>query len=81
MGFLQFIFSSFWVWIGFFILAAGVASSIIEMAKILKSGRRVSIYKTGRNWHIAIDNATDVDVIAALREKERITQEDKTNET
>lgn len=82
MGLLQFIFSSFWTWLGFTILAAGAASSIIEVAKTAsKKGHRITVNQFENGWYVTIDNATEADVIAALREKERITQEDEPNGT
>lgn len=80
MGFLQFIFSNFWVWLGFTILAAGAVNGIVGMANaVSKKGRKIAVYKFGESWRVEIDNATDADVIAALQEKERITQEDRPN--
>lgn len=77
MEFFRFIFSSFWTWLGFTILTGCAASSIIETAKIFKRGRRIAVHKAGRNWHIAVDNATDADVLAALQEGKRAVQEGK----
>lgn len=79
MDFFRFIFSSFWTWLGFAILACGAASSIVETAKTFRRGRRVSISKTGQGWRIAVDNATDADVLAALREGRNTVQEEKQN--
>ena len=73
MGLLQFIFSSFWVWLGFAILLAGVVNSIVGMTNVVfQKGRKIAVYKLGKNWRIEIENATEADVVAALREKERI---------
>ena len=79
MDFFRFIFSSFWTWLGFTILTGCAVSSIIETAKIIKRGRRVTVCKAGQSWHIAVDNATDADVLAALREAKNIGQEGKQN--
>ena len=72
MGLLQFIFSSFWAWLGFTILAAGAASSIIEVAKTAsKKGHRITVNQFENGWCVTIDNATDMDVMSVLKAKEQ----------
>lgn len=68
MGFLQFIFSSFWVWLGFFVLALLVMSGILQ---VIRKGRSITIRKIENEWFFTISNANDMDVLTVLREIER----------
>lgn len=72
MGFLQFVFSSFWVWLGFFVLELLVMGGISQIIGFLpKRGRSITIHKIENEWFFTIDNANDMDVLTVLREVER----------
>lgn len=58
MEFLRFIFSSFWVWLGFMILVSMVGGGMIELAKACKRGRKVTAYQIDRRWRVEVENAT-----------------------
>ena len=56
--FLRFIFSSFWVWLGFMLLVSMVGGGVIELVKACKRGRKVTVVKMGASVHTTIENAT-----------------------
>ncbi len=58
MEFLRFIFSSFWVWLGFLILVSMIGSGVIELVKACKRNRKVTVVKMGASVHTTIENAT-----------------------
>lgn len=58
MEFWRFIFSSFWVWLGFVILVSMVGSGVIELVKACKRNRKVTVVKMGASVHTTIENAT-----------------------
>lgn len=58
MEFLQFIFSSFWVWLGFLILVSMIGGGVIELVKACKRNRKVTVVKMGASVHTTIENAT-----------------------
>lgn len=62
MEFLRFIFSSFWVWLGFMLLVSMVGGGVIELVKVCKRGRRISGYRVGQRWKLDVENASAADV-------------------
>lgn len=58
MKFLQFIFSSFWVWAGFMIMLLVIGGGVIELVKACKRNRKVTAYRVGDRWHVTVENAT-----------------------
>lgn len=66
MEFLRFIFSSFWVWLGFVILVGTIGNSIVETVKACKRGRKVSVVKMGACVNTTIENATKDDAQNAV---------------
>ena len=58
MEFLRFIFSSFWVWLGFVILVSMVGGGVIELVKACRRNRKVTVVRMGRSIHTTIENAT-----------------------
>ena len=61
MEFLRFIFSSFWVWMGFIILIAAVFGGVQETVKACKRNRKVSGYRVGQRWKLDVENASAED--------------------
>lgn len=59
MEFLRFIFSGFWVWLGFLILVSAVGSIIIGVAHAAGSKRTVHVYEGKWGRHITVDGADD----------------------
>jgi len=72
MEFLRFIFSSFWVWLGFGALIAWTLTGISQIVKNChKSGRTIKAYQwIGGRWTIEVKNATEADVATALKKTE-----------
>lgn len=66
MEFLRFIFSSFWVWLGFVILVAVVGGGLTELVKACKRNRKITSYQIGQRWHVQIENASAEDVQQAI---------------
>ena len=62
MEFLRFIFSSFWVWLGFMLLVSMVGGGVIELVKVCKRCRRISGYRVGQRWKLDVENASAADV-------------------
>ena len=58
MEFLRFIFSSFWVWLGFVILVSMIGGGVIELVKACRRNRKVTVVRMGRSNHTTIENAT-----------------------
>ena len=58
MEFLRFIFSSFWVWLGFVILVSMIGGGVIELVKACRRNRKVTVVKMGASIHTTIENAT-----------------------
>lgn len=58
MEFWRFIFSSFWVWLGFVILVSMIGGGVIELVKACRRNRKVTVVRMGRSIHTTIENAT-----------------------
>lgn len=65
MEFLRFIFSSFWVWLGFVILVAMVGGVLVTLVKACKRNRKVMGRYIGERW-VKIENASEKDVQQAV---------------
>jgi len=69
MEFLFFIFSGFWVWLGFMILLVmigSVAAVVAVLVKACKRNRKVTAYRIGERWHIQVENASKEDTVTAM---------------
>lgn len=60
------VFSSFWVWLGFLILAATACYYIIEAIKAFRVPKKLEAYKIGDRWHIEISGAKLADELKAF---------------
>ncbi len=58
MEFLRFIFSSFWVWLGFMLMISTIGGGVIELVKTCKRNRKVTAYRIGQRWHVQIENSS-----------------------
>lgn len=67
MDALRFIFSSFWIWLGFTTLVAVVLKYLVDAIKAIRNTRNVKIYifENG-NRTVEIENATKADVADAI---------------
>lgn len=67
MDALRFIFSSFWIWLGFTTLVAVVLKYLVDAIKALRTARVVRIYRFDNGQQkIEIENATNKDVADAI---------------
>ena len=71
MEFLKFIFSSPWIWLGFFILVCCVLKYTVDLVSALRAKRKVHTFKTSDgSWQVLVENATHNDVEAAMVRQE-----------
>lgn len=67
MDALRFIFSSFWIWLGFTTLVAVVLKYLVDAIKAIHNTRNVKIYTfENGNRTVEIENATKADVADAI---------------
>ncbi|MFR8693190.1 MAG: hypothetical protein ACLVHA_11545 [Faecalibacterium prausnitzii] len=67
MDALRFIFSSFWIWLGFTTLVAVVLKYLVDEIKAIRNTRNVKIYTfENGNRTVEIENATKADVADAI---------------
>lgn len=67
MDALRFIFSSFWIWLGFTTLVAVVLKHLVDAIKAIRNTRNVKIYTfENGNRTVEIENATKADVADAI---------------
>ena len=67
MDALRFIFSSFWIWLGFTTLVAVVLKYLVDAIKAIRNTRNVKIYTfENGNRTAEIENATKADVDDAI---------------
>lgn len=57
MQFIQFIFSCFWVWLGFVILAVLIGKCIVDAIKAARVPKKVTAYRAGDRLHIELTGA------------------------
>ena len=58
MEFLRFVFSSFWVWLGFIILVSVAGSGVIELVRACRRDRKVTVVRMGTQVQMTVENAT-----------------------
>ena len=67
MDALRFIFSSFWIWLGFTTLVAVVLNYLVDEIKAIRNTPNVKIYTFENcNRTVEIENATKADVADAI---------------
>ena len=78
MDALRFIFSSFWIWLGFTTLVAVVLKYLVDAIKAIRNTRNVKIYtfENGRRT-VEIENASLADIEAIIAAKKLDTFEQK----
>ena len=75
MEFLRFIFSSFWVWLGFVVLVAAAGGAVVEIVKTIHPARKIAVYRTGDVVRVEVEGAGHRDIPAAVKAaKERDTE-------
>lgn len=76
MEFLRFIFSSFWVWLGFVVLVAAAGGAVVEIVKAIRPARKIAVYRTGDVVRVEVKGAGRRDIPAAVKAaKERDTED------
>lgn len=76
MEFLRFIFSSFWVWLGFVVLVAAAGGAVVEIVKAIRPARKIAVYRTGDVVCVEVEGAGRGDIQAAVKAaKERDTED------
>lgn len=76
MEFLRFIFSSFWVWLGFVVLVAAAGGAVVEIVKAIRQARKIAVYRTGDVVRVEVEGAGRGDIQAAVKAaKERDTED------
>lgn len=76
MEFLQFVFSSFWVWLGFVVLIAAAGEAVAGIIKAIHPARKIAVYRTGDVARVEVEGAGRGDIPAAVRAaKERATED------
>lgn len=76
MEFLRFIFSSFWVWLGFVVLVAAAGGAVVEIVKAIRPARKIAVYRTGDVVRVEVEVAGRGDIPAAVKAaKERDTED------
>lgn len=62
MNLITFVFSGFWVWLGFVILVGLVLQQVVEMIKAIRTKKQVEAYRIGERWHFKITGASKADI-------------------
>lgn len=81
MEFIRFIFSSFWVWFGFFLLIFVLGGIILSLVKELRKGKTIRVYplETGGQG-ATIERATKADVKWVVKYIKGETEEGEKND-
>lgn len=75
---LRFIFSSFWIWLGFTTMVAVVLKYLADAIESICRGRKVKIYNFENGYHtVEIENASLADIEAIIAAKKLDTFEQK----
>ena len=70
MDFIRFIFSFFWIWLGFIVLVCCVLKYTVDLVSALRAKRRVFTSRENEHWIVRIENASHEDVEATLVRQE-----------
>lgn len=65
MELLQFVFSSFWVWLGCVVLIVAAGEAVATAAAGFRQKRKVSVYHVGDVTRVEVENAGRADIPAA----------------
>ena len=67
MELLQFVFSSFWVWLGCVVLIVAAGEAVATAAAGFRQKRKVSVYHVGAVTRVEVENAGRADIPAAVK--------------
>lgn len=73
MEFIRFIFSSFWIWLGFLVLVCCVLKYLVDLVTALHPSRQVTVRDLSNSRSIEIKNASGADLMLALNCEDRNT--------
>lgn len=66
MEFIKFIFSSFWIWLGFTVLVCCVLKYLVDLVSALHPTRKITVRDLTNSRSIEIQNASYTDLMLAL---------------
>lgn len=67
MELLQFVFSSFWVWLGCVVLIVAAGETVATAAAGFCQKRKVSVYHVGDVTRVEVENAGRADIPTAVK--------------
>ena len=67
MELLQFVFSSFWVWLGCVVLIVAAGEAVATAAAGFRQKRKVFVYHGGDMTRVEVENAGRADIPAAVK--------------
>ena len=67
MEFIEFVFSSFWIWLGFVVLIVAAGEAISGIVAEIRQKRKISVYRTGDVVRVEVENAGRGDISAAVK--------------
>lgn len=70
MEFLKFIFSSFWIWLGFVILIVVAGEAVTEIIKTAihrPQQKKVTLHRVGNDMRYEVENAGLPDIVEAVK--------------
>lgn len=67
MEFMRFVFSSFWVWLGFVVLIVAAGESVAAVVKEFRQKRKIAVYRAGDVVRVEVENAGRGDISAAVK--------------
>lgn len=71
MEFLRFIFSSFWVWLGFVVLVTAAGETVAEIIKAIRPARKITVYRVGESVCVEVEGASRGDIQMAVKDRKR----------
>jgi hypothetical protein len=66
--FIRFIFSSFWIWLGFTLAAALILNQTAELIKAIRPTKHIDAYRIGDRWHFQIERASKEDIEMMMKQ-------------
>lgn len=66
MEFIRFIFSSFWIWLGFLVLVCCILKYLVDLVTAAHPARKVTVRDFANSRSIEIQNASSADLMLAL---------------
>lgn len=67
MEFIEFVFSSFWIWLGFVVLIVAAGEAVSGIVAEINQKRKIFVYRTGDVVRVEVENADRGDISAAVK--------------